>query len=74
MKAQYHPNNTDQVEVEILDIFVDHDGEPKMMFLHPGGRVATAPIRRFTELKNGTSPAKRSRSQPPATTDDGGAA
>lgn len=69
MKAQYHPNSTDQVEVEILDIFVDRDGEPKMMYLGADGHVATAPIRRFTELTNGTGPAKRSRRAPPAPSD-----
>ncbi|MBN1152879.1 MAG: hypothetical protein JXA58_06680 [Dehalococcoidia bacterium] len=61
MKAQYHPNSTDQVEVEILDIFVDKDGQPSMMFLNTDGHVTTAPIRRFTELTNGTGPVKRSR-------------
>jgi hypothetical protein len=61
MKAQYHPNSTDREEVEILDIFVDRDGTPKMMFLRLDGHVATAPIGRFTELRNGSSPVKRIR-------------
>lgn len=61
MKAQYHPNSTDQEEVEVLDIFVDRDGQPKMMFLRSDGHVATAPIGRFTELRNGSSPVKRIR-------------
>lgn len=61
MKAQYHPNSTDQEEVEVLDIFVDRDGQPKMMFLRADGHVATAAIGRFTELRNGSSPVKRIR-------------
>jgi len=64
MKAQYHPNSTDQVEVEILDIFVDRDGQPRMMYLRSDGHVATAPIGRFTELSNGTGPVKRARRTP----------
>ena len=68
MKAQYHPDSTDQIEVEVLDIFVDRDGQPRMMYLSADGHVATAPIGRFTELSNGTSPVKRSLriSRPPA--------
>ncbi len=61
MKAQYHPNSTDQEEVEVLDIFVDRDGQPKMMFMRNDGHIATAPIGRFTELTNGSSPVKSIR-------------
>ncbi len=68
MKAQYHPNSTDREEVEILDIFVDKDGQPRMMFVRANGHVLTAPIGRFTELRNGASPVKRARrfTDPPA--------
>ncbi len=61
MKAQYHPNSKDQEEVEILDIFVDGDGQPKMLFVRSDGHVYTAPIGRFTELLNGSKPVKKSR-------------
>lgn len=61
MKAQYHPNSTDSEEVEILDIFVDRDGQPRMMFLRADGHVLTAPIGRFTELTDGSGPVKRIR-------------
>jgi len=64
MKAQYHPTSTDEEEVEILDIFVDRDGQPKMMFVRAGGHVDTAPIGRFTELRNGSGPVKRIRRFP----------
>jgi len=47
--------------VEILDIFVDRDGRPKMLFVRPDGRVHTAPIGRFTEMHNGTGPVKKAR-------------
>lgn len=59
MKAQYHPNSTDTEEVEILDIFIDNEGQPRMMFLGADGCVNTAPIGRFTELRNGTPPVKQ---------------
>lgn len=59
MKAQYHPNSTDTEEVEILDIFIDSEGQPRMMFLGADGSVNTAPIGRFTELRNGTPPVKQ---------------
>jgi len=61
MKAQYHPNSKDQEEVEILDIFVDADGQPKMLFVRSDGHVHTAPIGRFTELLNGSRPVKKAR-------------
>ncbi len=61
MKAQYHPNSKDQEEVEILDIFVDGDGQPKMLFVRSDGHVYAAPIGRFTELLNGSKPVKKSR-------------
>jgi hypothetical protein len=32
-----------------------------MMFLRSNGHVLTAPIGRFTELRNGTGPVKRAR-------------
>lgn len=70
MKAQYHPNSTDQVEVEILDIFVDRDGQPSMMYLRPDGHVATAPINRFTELTNGAGHIKRARRVQDSTVDN----
>lgn len=59
MKAQYHPNSSDTEEVEVLDIFIDDRGQPRMMFLGADGRVDTAPIGRFTELRNGTAPVKQ---------------
>ena len=61
MKAQYHPNSTDQEEVEVLDIFVDKDGLPKILFGRGDGGVYSAPIGRFTELRNGSAPVKKSR-------------
>ena len=61
MKAQYHPNSKDEEEVEILDIFVDGDGQPKMLFVRSDGHVYTAPIGRFTELLDGSKPVKKSR-------------
>ena len=61
MKAVYHPNSTETEEVEVLDIFVDRDGRPKMLFVRNDGRVLTAPIGRFTEMHNGTHPVKRAR-------------
>ncbi len=59
MRAHYHPDSSHHEEVEILDIFIDGDGHPKMMFLRDNGHVATAPINRFTELRNCTPPVKR---------------
>jgi len=61
MKAQYHPNSKDAEEVEVLDIFVDGDGQPKMLFVRSDGHVHTAPIGRFTELLNGSEPVKKAR-------------
>ncbi len=61
MKAVYHPDSREEEEVEILDIFVDRDGRPKMLFVRPDGRVHTAPIGRFTEMHNGTGPVKKAR-------------
>ena len=61
MKAQYHPNSKDEEEVEVLDIFVDGDGQPKMLFVRSDGHVHTAPIGRFTELLNGSKPVKKTR-------------
>ncbi len=59
MKAHYHPNSTDSEQVEILDIFIDEDDHPMMMFLGANGRVATAPIGRFTELEDDTPPVRQ---------------
>ena len=61
MKAKYHPNSKDEEEVEVLDIFVDGDGQPKMLFVRSDGHVHTAPIGRFTELLDGSKPAKKAR-------------
>ena len=61
MKAQYHPNSKDEEEVEVLDIFVDGDGQPKMLFVRSDGHVHTAPIGRFTELLNGSNPVNKTR-------------
>jgi hypothetical protein len=61
VKAQYHPNSKDAEEVEVLDIFVDGDGQPKMLFVRSDGHVHTAPIGRFTELLNGSEPVKKAR-------------
>ncbi len=59
MKAVYHPTSNHREEVEILDIFIDADSQPRMMFLRADGHIGTAPIGRFTELRNGTPPLKR---------------
>ncbi len=59
MKAQYHPNGTDTEEVDVLDIYIDDEGQPRMMFVRADGRIETAPIGRFTELRNGTPPVKQ---------------
>jgi len=53
VKARFHPDLTREEEVEVLDIFVDSDGSPKMMFVRGDGHVYTAPINRFTDLRNG---------------------
>ena len=65
MRAQYHPDLTREEEVEVLDIFVDTDGRPKMMFVRSDGHVYTAPISRFTNLRNGFKPTGK-RQRPPA--------
>ncbi len=52
MKAVFHRDNREEEEVEILDIFVDKDGEPKILFTGADGRIATAPINRFTNFEN----------------------
>lgn len=52
MKAVFHRDNREEEEVEILDIFVDRDGEPKILFTGADGRIATAPINRFTNFEN----------------------
>ena len=39
MKAQYHPNRTEEEEVEVLDIFVDREGLPKILFERANGEV-----------------------------------
>ena len=64
MKAVYHPNSVDTEEVDVLDIFVDRDGRPKMLFVRHDGRVLTAPIGRFTEMRNGHQPVKKARRSP----------
>ncbi len=61
MKAQYHPNRTEEEEVEVLDIFVDREGLPKILFERANGEVCSAPIGRFTELRNGSPPVKKTR-------------
>ena len=61
MKARFHPDLLSEEEVEILDIFVDSDGSPKMMFVRGDGHVYTAPINRFTDLRNGFKPTARKR-------------
>jgi hypothetical protein len=47
--------------VEVLDIFVDQDGLPKILFERADGGVFSAPIGRFTELRNGSPPVKKAR-------------
>ncbi len=64
MKAQYHPNPSDEEEVEVLDIFVDQDGLPKILFVRGDGRVYSAPIGRFTGLRNGSAPVKKAKRPP----------
>jgi hypothetical protein len=61
VKARFHPDLLSEEEVEILDIFVDSDGSPKMMFVRGDGHVYTAPINRFTDLRNGFKPTARKR-------------
>jgi hypothetical protein len=61
VKARFHPDLLSEEEVEILDIFVDSDGSPKMMFVRGDGHVYTAPINRFTDLRNGLKPTGRKR-------------
>lgn len=72
MKAVYHPNSIETEEVEILDIFVDRDGRPKMLFVRTDGRVLTAPIGRFTEMHNGHKPVKKARRLPDEPAQDAG--
>jgi len=52
MKAVFHRDNREEEEVEILDIFVDKDGEPKIRFTGADGRIATAPINLFTDFES----------------------
>ncbi|MFW6056167.1 MAG: hypothetical protein ACOC9B_02515 [Chloroflexota bacterium] len=66
MKAQFHPDLTREEEVDVLDIFVDTDGSPKMMFVRSDGHVYTAPINRFTNLRNGYKPTGKRRQPPPS--------
>ncbi len=66
MKAQFHPDLAREEEVEVLDIFVDTDGSPKMMFVRSDGHVYTAPINRFTNLRNGYRPTGSRRQSPPS--------
>lgn len=64
MKAQFHPDLTREEEVDVLDIFVDTDGSPKMMFIRSDGHIYTAPINRFTGLRNGDKPQGKRRLPP----------
>lgn len=62
MKAIFHRNSTEEEEVEVLDIFVDKDGDPKMLFVGADGKVGTAPINRFTNCEGrGETPDQHSR-------------
>ena len=51
MKAVFHRDTGEEEVVDILDIFVDEEGEPKMLFVGSDGRIATAPINRFTDCE-----------------------
>ena len=50
--ATFHGHNRMEEEVQILGIFVDRDGEPKIRFTGADGRIAIAPINRFTSFEN----------------------
>lgn len=52
MKAVFHLDNGEEEEVDILDIFVDKDGAPKVLFLGPDDTIASAPTNRFTNFEN----------------------
>ena len=51
MKAIYHRTSEEEEEVEILDIYVDENGDPKVLFVDSGNTVTSAPINRFTNFK-----------------------
>ncbi|MEA3441961.1 MAG: hypothetical protein U9R04_00495 [Chloroflexota bacterium] len=51
MKAIFHRDSGEEEKVEVLDIFVDEQGEPEMRFIGADGRIATAPINRFTNCE-----------------------
>jgi len=53
MKAVFHPpDGGEEEEVDILDIFVDKGGAPKVLFLGSDDTIATAPTNRFTNFEN----------------------
>jgi hypothetical protein len=49
MKAIFHRYAGEEEKVEVKDIFVDDDGEPKMLFVGKDGKTDVALINRFTD-------------------------
>ncbi len=49
MRAIFHRYTGDEEKVEVKDIFVDDDGEPKMLFVGEDGKTDIALINRFTD-------------------------
>ncbi|MEA3298158.1 MAG: hypothetical protein U9Q31_01440 [Chloroflexota bacterium] len=52
MKATLHREDGKEEKVKILDIFVDKDGAPKMLFIGEDNQIDTAPIGRFTDMED----------------------
>ncbi|MBE9513609.1 MAG: hypothetical protein IMY83_01065, partial [Chloroflexi bacterium] len=52
MKAVFHRDIKEEEVVEVLDIFVDKEGEPRVLFIGSDNRIATAPTNRFTDFEN----------------------
>lgn len=52
MKAVFHRDIKEEEVVEVLDIFVDREGEPRVLFIGSDNRIATAPTNRFTDFEN----------------------
>ena len=52
MKATLHREDGKEERVKILNIFVDKDGAPKMLFIGEDNQINTAPIGRFTDIED----------------------
>jgi len=52
VKATLHREDGKEERVKILNIFVDKDGAPKMLFIGEDNQINTAPIGRFTDIED----------------------